>query len=209
MTTRALASFVAGAALAASAPLAASTPPPVQTFGDDVAFLKTHNRVVVLADPRTGARLAVCPDLQGRVMTSSARGDAGPSFGWVNRPLLASHVADPHFNPYGGEDRLWLGPEGSQFSIFFRAGDPFDLAHWQTPAFIDTERWPVAAQDARSVRFTRSVQLTNRSGTRFDLTVDRTIRLTYSSAVLTRTLLSWFTRASNHQPSSSRTSTWS
>ena len=36
-------------------------------------------------------------------------------------------------NAFGGEDRLWLGPEGGQYSIFFRAGDPFDLEHWQTP----------------------------------------------------------------------------
>jgi hypothetical protein len=127
--------------------------------------------------------VAVVPAWQGRVITSSAAGAEGASFGWINRGLVAAGKPLSHFNPYGGEDRLWLGPEGSQFSIFFRAGDPFDLAHWQTPAAIDTERWPVAAQDARSVRFTRAVQLTNRSGTRFDLTVDRTIRLVGAPAV--------------------------
>jgi hypothetical protein len=177
MTTRALASLVAAAALAASAPLAASTPPPVQTFGDDVAFLKAHTRVVVLAHPRTGARLAVCPDLQGRVMTSSARGDAGPSFGWVNRPLLASHVPDPHFNPYGGEDRFWLGPEGGQFGLFFAKGDPYDLAHWHVPAALDTEPYPVDAQAADRISFVKRMAVTNHAGTRFDVELHRTVRL--------------------------------
>ena len=30
-------------------------------------------------------------------------------------------------NGFGGEDRFWLGPEGGQFSIFFKKDDPFDL----------------------------------------------------------------------------------
>jgi hypothetical protein len=81
-----------------------------QTFGEDVAFLKRHTSVLVLTDGATGARVAVCPDLQGRVMTSSARGESGPSFGWINRDLVASGRRDPHFNAYGGEDRFWLGP---------------------------------------------------------------------------------------------------
>ena len=38
-----------------------------------------------------------------------------------------------------GEDRFWLGPEGGQFALFFKKGDPFDLDHWQTPAMMDTE----------------------------------------------------------------------
>ena len=91
--------FTLAASLAAS-PVAA------ETFADAVAFLKKHTTVVVLKDAATGARVAVCPDLQGRVMTSTSGGDAGPSFGWINRELLASGRKDPHFNAYGGEDRF-------------------------------------------------------------------------------------------------------
>ena len=116
-----------GMLIMAAAPLRA------QTFDEDVAFLEKHTPVVVLKDAKTGARVAVSPALQGRVMTSSARGEKGPSFGWVNRELIASGKRDPHFNPYGGEDRFWLGPEGGQFALFFKKGDPFDLAHWYTP----------------------------------------------------------------------------
>jgi hypothetical protein len=30
----------------------------------------------------------------------------------------------------GGEDRFWLGPEGGQYALYFNAGDPFDLDHY-------------------------------------------------------------------------------
>ena len=82
----------------------------------------------------------------------------------------------PHINVFGGEDRFWLGPEGGQFSIFFKKGDPFDLEHWQTPAPIDSEPWQgTEARDA--VRFRKPMRLVNYSGTPFELEVDREVRL--------------------------------
>ena len=80
-------------------------------------------------------------------------------------------------NAFGGEDRIWLGPEGGQFSIFFKKGDPFDLEHWQTPALIDSEPWTVAARTPRQVVFKRESQLVNYSGTHFDFRIERTVRL--------------------------------
>jgi hypothetical protein len=81
-------------------------------FGDDLAFLRQHTQVIVLSDRRGAAQVAVVPAWQGRVLTSSAQGAKGRSFGWINEKLIASGETLPHFNPLGGEDRLWLGPEG-------------------------------------------------------------------------------------------------
>jgi hypothetical protein len=148
-----------------------------ETFGEAVSFLKKRTTVVVLADAKTGARVAVCPDLQGRVMTSAASGDPGPSFGWINHDLLASGKKDPHFNAYGGEDRFWLGPEGGQFALFFAKGATFDLAHWFTPAAIDTEPYPVEEQSEGRVSFRKKMTLTNYSGTTFDVELMRIVRL--------------------------------
>ena len=58
-------------------------------FDDDLAFLKQHTEVVVLGDA-TGARVAVVPAWQGRVVTSTVGGPAAPSYGWINRELVAS-----------------------------------------------------------------------------------------------------------------------
>jgi Family of unknown function (DUF6786) len=153
-----------------------AAPAAAQTFADEVAFLQKHTKVVVLTDGK-GMRVAVAPDLQGRVMTSSARGEAGPAYGWINRDLLSSSTRDVHFNPYGGEDRFWLGPEGGQYAVFFKAGEPFDLAHWYTPAAVDTEPYPVMSSAPDRVTFDKKMTLTNRAGTVFDLALHRVVRL--------------------------------
>jgi hypothetical protein len=146
-------------------------------FGNDLAFLKLHTEVVLLSDSTGSAQVVVVPAYQGRVMTSSSKGSAGISYGWVNRALIASGTTQPHINVFGGEDRFWIGPEGGQFSVFFSGGDPFDLDHWHTPAPIDTEPFEVADRSADRARFFRTFRLTNYSGARFDLRVDREIRL--------------------------------
>jgi len=146
-------------------------------FSDDVAFLQAHTDVVILKDRSGQGQVAVLPKMQGRVMTSSATGPNGLSFGWINRELIASGEFVKHMNPFGGEDRFWLGPEGGQFSIFFAKGVPFDLEHWFTPAVIDTEAWTLSAKTAHSAIFEKNMHLTNYSGTQFDLRVTRTIRV--------------------------------
>lgn len=160
-----------------------AAPVGAQTFGDDVALLQRHTPVVVLTDGKD-MRVAVCPDLQGRVMTSSARGESGPSYGWINRDVVASRTRDEHFNAYGGEDRFWLGPEGGQYALFFRPGDPFDLAHWYTPAAVDVEPYPVAERRPDRVTFQKRMTLKNRAGTTFDLDLRRVVRLVPSAQAL-------------------------
>jgi hypothetical protein len=147
------------------------------TFGEDIDFLRRHTETVVLSDPSSGARVAVCPMLQGRVAVSTAGGDAGPSFGWINRALIASGKLVPHMNVFGGADRLWLGPEGGQFSLFFPPGAPQDLAHWQTPPPIDAEPFTLVDSQSDRVLLRKTMRLTNASGTLFELEVEREVRL--------------------------------
>jgi hypothetical protein len=147
------------------------------TFGDDLAFLKQHTAVVVLTDSTGQAQVSVAPAWQGRIMTSTAGGGAGTSYGWVNRELIATGKFVPHINVFGGEDRFWLGPEGGQFSIFFAKGAKFDLEHWFTPAALDTEAFAVVSQAADRVVCRRAIDLTNYSGTRLQLEVTREVRL--------------------------------
>jgi hypothetical protein len=146
-------------------------------FGDDTEFLKGHTPLVILHDQAGGSKVAVAPGWQGRVMTSTAGGDQGASFGWINRELIASGKLVPHINVFGGEDRFWLGPEGGQFSLFFAKGVAFDLKHWFTPEAIDTMPYHVVDQSASSVKVDAQFSVTNFSGTRFDVKVERTVRL--------------------------------
>ena len=155
------------------------------TFGDDVAFLRLHQQVIELTDATGQARVAVVPAWQGRIMTSTAGGNGGDSYGWVNRELIASGQTVPHINVFGGEDRFWLGPEGGQFSIFFAKGATFDLAHWFTPAAIDTEPFEVVSQGTDHIVCRRTIRLSNYSGTAFELEVSRELRLLNAADTMT------------------------
>ena len=154
------------------------------TFGYDVGFLKRCTEVIVLA--QGDAQVAVAPAYQGRVMTSTFGGLAGPSFGWLNyRVIERGLVPEPerkgqledHIYVFGGEERFWLGPEGGQFAIFFKPGEPFDFDHWHTPAVIDTEPFELVSQDATAAKFKKAFDLVNYSGTKLKGEVERTIRL--------------------------------
>lgn len=147
------------------------------TFGAEAAFLKQHTDLVVLSDRQGQAKVAVAAAWQGRVMTSTAAGDDGTSFGWINRELIASGKLQPHINVFGGEDRFWIGPEGGQFSIFFAKGAKFELSDWFTPPALDTMAYRIVEQSAREVRFAAEFPLTNYSGTQFKVKVTRDVRL--------------------------------
>ncbi len=147
------------------------------SFKDDLAFLKTYTDVIALGDDEHGPRVAVVPQYQGRVMTSTTGGPGAAGFGWINKELIAAGEIKPHINVFGGEDRFWLGPEGGQFSIFFKSGDKFDLEDWQTPAVIDTVPYKVTDRSAREVSFRHETGIVNYSGTQFDVRIDRSIRL--------------------------------
>lgn len=155
----------------------AALPARAATFGNDVAFLRAHTSVIVLRDAAGAAQVALAPEWQGRVLTSTAEGDGGRSFGWINRELIASGRTTPHFTAYGGEDRVWLGPEGGQFSVFFAPGAKFDLADWYVPAAFDTRPFKTASQSSTAAAFESEFALTNYSGTKFDVAIRREVRL--------------------------------
>ena len=174
-------------ALAVARAGAAAPTKPGTDFRADVTLMRRHTPVLVLSDPSGKAQVAVAPAYEGRVMTSTAAGPGGDSYGWINRALIASGRTTPHITAYGGEDRIWFGPEGGQFGLFFPPGAPYDLAHWQTPPPVDTQPWSVSGRTPRSITFTQTVRLTNHSGTRFRVRVRRQVRL-LTPADIRRTL---------------------
>ena len=147
-----------------------------ETFGNDLDFLRKHHKNLILLE-EGDARLIVLPDYQGRVMTSTAEGDEGMSFGWINHELVASGKFTEHFSAFGGEDRLWLGPEGGQYSIYFKKGVDFTFDNWFVPREIDTEPFDVLATSKTEASFQKRMHLENYSGTAFDLMINRKIRL--------------------------------
>jgi len=145
------------------------------TYGYDLEFLKKYTKPIELKNEN--ARVVVSPEYQGRVMTSSADGLHGISFGWINHKLIESGEKLEHINPVGGEERFWLGPEGGQFSIFFPAGSSFSYEDWQTPTCIDTETYDLVSSSETEAEFKKSIELTNYSNFEFKFDVTRKISL--------------------------------
>jgi hypothetical protein len=162
------------------------------SFGQDLAFLQSHTPVHVLEDPSSGARVAVAPAWQGRVMTSSAKGAQGTSFGWLNYGVIETGIVPAgqraelarHIHVFGGEERFWLGPEGGQYALFFPPPPaPYTFDNWATPALIDTEPFEVVAKDATRIEFKKDATLHNRAGTKLQLGIARSVQLLDQAAI--------------------------
>ncbi len=152
------------------------------TFLYDLTFLKKyHQDLVLLSDG--DAKLIVLPKYQGRVMTSTAEGDKGLSFGWINHDLISSQQHTPHFSAFGGEDRFWLGPEGGQFSIYFKPNTSFVFDNWYVPPSLDVESFDLIQKTKTEVQFKKNIHLSNYSGTNFDVQVNRKIKLLNKDSV--------------------------
>ncbi len=147
------------------------------TYAYDAGFLRDHTKNVLELENEEGARVLLSGDFQGRVMTSTAAGDTGISYGWINYALISSGKKKKQFNAVGGENRFWMGPEGGQYSIYFKPGDSFTIAHWQVPSIIDTTGYDVKQADKKQVIFTKEASFANYSGTSFAITIERRISL--------------------------------
>src|SRR5664280_1187546 len=153
----------------------AMTPDSTKQYGYNRDFLKKHSKIIEIRNANSA--ITIVPSWQARVMTSTAEGDHGFSFGWINRNLIASGKLVPHINPFGGEERLWLGPEGGQFSIFFSKGKSFVYDNWQTPAFLDTMPFQLISSTDSSALFGTDITTENYSGTILKLRIERELTL--------------------------------
>lgn len=151
------------------------------SYAFDRNFLEKYDSVIELKNGPS--RVLLVPAYQGRVMTSTCNGDSGHSSGWINYNLIKSGKNLKHINPYGGEERIWLAPEGGQYSFFFAKGVPFDFEHWFTPKEFDTVPFTVEAVSDTSALFSSKMVLKNRSGYVFTIHIDRKITLLDNRAI--------------------------
>ena len=153
------------------------------TFGYDLNFLQQYHKDIIVLGDSAGPQVIIAPAYQGRVMTSTTEGNKGISFGWVNHKLISSGKTAEHMNAFGGEERFWLGPEGGQFSLYFKKGVEFKFDNWFVPKEIDTEPFELVASTKYEATFKKEMHLENYSGNKFDLIVGRKIRLLDRSSI--------------------------
>lgn len=148
------------------------------SYAYDAQFLKENGiEYTELVSADGNSKVMIIPAWQGRVMTTSASGDEGDSYGWINYRFIREGKISPQFNPVGGEERFWLGPEGGPFSLYFKQGQEQVYDNWVVPTVLDTEAFTIKSQDKSSIHFAKDTRLTNASGTVFDMNIDRTVSL--------------------------------
>lgn len=152
------------------------------TFGYDVAFLQKHDSVIVLKSSDGKAQIIISPKYQAKVFTSTANGDTGRSFGWVNYKTFTAKP-DEHMNAFGGEDRLWLGPEGGKFSLYFKPGTKMEFANWHTPPAIDNESWQLISKSNDEVTMSKTTEMLNYANTLLKIKLERSVKLFHTDDI--------------------------
>lgn len=145
------------------------------SYGYDLQFLKKYLKPIELSEDK--ARVLISPEYQGRVMTSSSNGICGKSYGWINHDLIKSVEISSQFNPVGGEERFWLGPEGGPWSIYFKEGVEQVFENWVVPKEIDTVPFALVEKTDKIARFKKEFSLKNASGTNLEIGVERGINI--------------------------------
>jgi len=114
-----------------------------------VNYLASKTKVIELCN-QFGGRVAVCPEWNGRIMTSSCGGLDSGSFGLIN----VQEIDAKEYSNSGGEDNLVIPscPEEGSYSTDSVPPDP-------------------------EVRMRRSIQITNSSDEKFSMNIIRTVIL--------------------------------
>lgn len=146
------------------------------SFEEDVNFLRDHVQVDVLENEE-GAKIACVAAYQGRTMTSNCSGDSQRSNGYIGRDAVMKGMVDPQLNMFGGEDRIWISPEGGQFSVFFDPEVEMSFANWRTPPCIDSESFELIDSTAGSLTYQKRSEVTNMSGFTFEFELERRVEL--------------------------------
>lgn len=148
------------------------------TYGYDAEYLASKGIPTIELKSADGqSRVLLAPSLQGRVMTSTTGGEKGRSYGWINYKAIAEGMVNPQFNPFGGEERFWIGPEGGPFSWFFKPGEEQVYANWHVPALLDTEAYDVESATGTEAIFVKEQTLRNASGTEFTIGLRREVTI--------------------------------
>ena len=85
---------------------------PKMPYHDALNYLAGKTSVIELFD-QLGGRVAVCPEWNGRILTSTCEGLKGESFGCINVQAIDTGL----FESYGGEDHWTFSPAVHSFAV--------------------------------------------------------------------------------------------
>ncbi len=151
------------------------------SYGNALAAFKQKTDVIELTSADGKARIMVSPKLQGRIISSTYAGLNGACNGWFNQDLLEKE--GELIGGIGGEDRLWIGPLGSQHSFYYQQIKPLSEDNWAVPAAMEMEPYELLEQTDELIRMSKRMDLTNFMGTEISLKVERQLSLLTEDAI--------------------------
>ncbi|RED96026.1 DUF6786 family protein [Marinoscillum furvescens] len=146
-----------------------------QTSLQDKNLIQHHTPLVELSVPGSAATIAVAPAFQGKVMIANSDYPSGSTIGWINREALKSYPCTG--GEVGGLERIWLGPLGSQFSLYYQQIFPLDEDNWSVPPPLATGSFKTINRSRSSIAMCMNMELTNYIGTNFQVSLQRKITL--------------------------------
>lgn len=145
-----------------------------QTFDQDLARLNKHFSPIVLTDQKRS--IAILTELQGRIMNATVGDKSNASIGWIDRDHLDQDKVKSS-SLAGGIDRLWFGPDGGKFSVFFEPGVETAPENIRPPQAITNDPFELKTKTGNSATFEKQLTLTNHLGFKFDAEVTRKISI--------------------------------
>ena len=144
-------------------------------YRTDRDLIAKNAKTIELISDNGLERILISPTYQGRVMSSTLDGLDGQTNGWINRQELQQEQI--HGGKVGGEDRLWFGPLGSQFSLYYQQIEPLSEDNWLIPDEFNNVPYEVISESKNQVHMSKKMKLINFIGTEFDIEVLRDIHL--------------------------------
>lgn len=156
------------------------------SYRNGKAFLESKTNLIELYN-EFGARVAVCPEWNGRVMTSTCDGIDGESFGLIRVNEIETTNFRSEFLAFGGEEQFSLSPASGRFAFMYSDEEWAKALPLFPPSEEETSMLPQGYREAAFevdtapfeplLRMRRSLKMRNLAGTRFDLDLVRTVRL--------------------------------
>lgn len=155
-----------------------------RAVGDVLTLLKEVGQEPVVLTGRDGNRVVVVtPGLVGRVLCTGFDGVGGPTASWIDEGQLRKGATPPapgaRWANFGGEERVWFGPEGGRFGLFFPPGQEQKHANYLVPEAMNSLAYQVEHGPgvATSVMFSAAVHLVNYQDRPIDLQVTRQVEV--------------------------------
>ncbi|TNJ46578.1 hypothetical protein KFZ70_14195 [Tamlana fucoidanivorans] len=145
------------------------------TYQNQLDSFKNKTQIIELVSSDGIGRIAVAPKIQGKILFSTTQGLQGSPNGWINKTCFQGDTIN--MAAVGGEDRIWVGPLGGQYSFYYQQIKPLHEDHWKVPKSLSVEPYILIEHDDKKVVMQKKFQLTNFMGTKFNFTINRQIKL--------------------------------